>query len=583
MNAKSKQHFAVSFTAIALAAVSLSGCGIQQIRNDQQAMAADAQSKLNSMPKSRPVVQVHEGAWLMGEKVRATKSQPEIYSKQVTFNSTLYSLSDFSNWIVRTVGVRAIVDPSAYAPLPGASTVGATAAARPGVAPQAAAGGRSVDLNSPLPGGSVFGNGVAPFLAAGTSLQGGQGAAAASGAAQPLTLRYTGTLRGLVDRVNAHFAVWDRYEDGTVTLFRTETRNFDLPAISDASTMSGAISTDSSSTGAGAGNISASSSAGGQNGQTGAGSTGGGGQNMSVTATVNPWLSLQDTARSVAGAGAEVIVDKNLGLLTVTGTPQQCDRVEGLVRKLEVMYGKQVGIDVALYSIRLTREHNLGATLNLSLASPNGHTGLTFSGATPPTMQSSASPMKFGATIVGGRLNGTSAAVQALSALGDVSQVVTRGGVTTNGKVLALQSATPRNYVSQTQTTLASNVGSTTSIQTSTLVPGFTANFLPKVINGRISVNFSMTLSQLLELPTFSVGGGSNQTSVQLPTLQLARFEQSVNLKPGESLVLTSSRQQSASVNANGVGSPFNPLLGGGVDAQQSDTILAIVVSARLL
>jgi hypothetical protein len=155
--------------------------------------------------------------------------------------------------------------------------------------------------------------------------------------------------------------------------------------------------------------------------------------------------------------------------------------------------------------------------------------------------------------------------------------------VTQNGKLLALQAAKSQGYVASTSTTLAASVGSSTSIQTGTLVPGFTSSFLPKVVDGRILIDFDMTLSDLLRLDTFVSGTGSSQSSVQLPLEQITRFQQSISLKPGETLVLTGMRQQSASTTNNGIGSPWMPLLGGGVDAQKGDTIISVVISARLL
>jgi len=180
-------------------------------------------------------------------------------------------------------------------------------------------------------------------------------------------------------------------------------------------------------------------------------------------------------------------------------------------------------------------------------------------------------------------LAGTSAAIQALSTLGNVSQLISRSGVTQNGKLLALQSAKQQGYVASTQSTQTASVGSSTSMQTATLTPGFTSSFLPKVIDGRILIDFDMTLSDLQALQTFTSGSGAGQSSVQLPTMQLTRFEQSVSLKPGDTLVLTGMRQQSTSTTNNGVGTPYMSLLGGGVDAQIGDTIIAVVISARLL
>jgi len=196
-----------------------------------------------------------------------------------------------------------------------------------------------------------------------------------------------------------------------------------------------------------------------------------------------------------------------------------------------------------------------------------------------PSITSTSSPMTFGANIVGGTLNGTAVAVQALSSLGNVSQVVSRSGVTLNGQMLALQAARVKNYLASSQTTLASTVGSTTALQPGAVTIGFTGTFLPKVVDGRIMIDLNMTLSDLLGITSATSG----TSTIQLPDVTTTTFEQSVSLKPGQTLVLTGYRQHTASVTNNGIGSPDFAALGGGVDAQKGDTILAVVISARIL
>ncbi|MGX6566073.1 type II secretion system protein GspD [Cupriavidus necator] len=546
------------FTATAVAAATLmSGCGVIETRNVQNAIGAEANAHYADAPRSRPVFRVHEGAWLMGEKVRASKPQPDIYSKHVVFKGSIGSLTEAANWIAQSVGVRATVDASALAVSP--PSVQAAAGTRPGGPIPMGGAPRSVDLSAPL-GGS-----------ASASVNG-----ASLASALPLTLRYEGSFKGFLDAIEAHFGAWSRYNDGTVAFFRTETRTYMLPSLADSSAMNGSITTSDSSSGG----ISGASS----NGSGAGGSSGGrSGQSMTSSVEMKPWETLQQTAKAVAGASAEVVVDKNLGTLTVTGDPVQCDRVEQFVKSLAAMYGKQVAIDVQVYEVRVTREDNYGLNLSLAYQSSSGHTGVSFSSPSTPTISGSASPMNLGATIMSGPLAGSKAVVQALSSLGNVSQVVSRSGVTQNGKVLALQTATLQDYVPQSQTTLAANVGSTSSIQTGTVTYGFTSAFLPKVVDGRILMNFDMTLSDLLPLQRFNAGGDANQTSVQLRTMPTNRFAQSVSLKPGESLVLTGLRNQKAATTNNGIGEPWMAALGGGVGATKGDTVIAIVISARLL
>lgn len=549
----------------------LAGCGLQEVHDAQIALDRDARNQINTVAPTRPVVQVHEGAWLLGEKIRASKPQPEVYDKQVVFKSNdSTTLRDIAAWIADNVGVQAVVDASAES-----TSVSSSANTAPAL---------SVPTRMlPSPAASLPGGPRLPELPSPNGT-GSREAQSAADIARP-ALRYTGTFRGFLDVVDARYAVWSRYRDGTVTFFKTETRSFTLPSIADVASMNGSISTgdSSGSSSQGSQGAGAALSNAAQAGASGGGSSGTGGQTITLGVHVSPWEQMEKTAEAVAGPGAQVVADKNLGVLTVTGTPPQCDRVEAWVKSLDAMFGKQVAIDVHVYQVQLSREENYGLNLTLAYQSASGHTGLKVTGAAPPTVTSSSSPMTFGANILSGTINGTTAAVQALSTLGNVSQLISRSGITQNGKLLALQAAKQQSYVSSTQSTQTASVGSSTTMQTATLVPGFTSSFLPKVINGRILIDFDMTLSDLLSLQTFTSGSGSGQSSVQLPTMQVTRFEQSVSLKPGETLVLTGMRQQQTSSTNNGVGSPYIPILGGGVDAQKADSIIAVVISARLL
>lgn len=551
-------------------AMNLAGCAVSTIHQQQRDIGKAAGSAADTQAPAGPVFQVHDGSWLLGEKIQPSRPQPEIYKRIVDFNSGSSSptLTDIVSYLADVVHIRAEIDSSA-------TGTGAAAKAGVPVAPMALTLGQR-------PAGRM------PELPAGLATSFNGGGALADSSVPTGPIRYHGPLRGFLDAVDGRFAVWSHDVDGTVSFYRTETRTFTIGSLPDQSSMSGSISTGDQSSGSGSGSSGSSGSitpAASPGGIGGGGSSSGGssGQQMSLAVGVSPWASLKDTAQSVAGPGAQVTVDPNLGTLTVTGSPPQCDRVEELTNNLDAMFGKQVAIDVHVYEVRTTGEENYGINLALALTTKSGHTSAKSSTVSIPTVSSAATPMTFGATILQGPFAGTGATVQALSTMGDVSEVVSRSGITQNGKVLALQSAQSVGYVSSSTSTQTASVGSSTAISTSTLVPGFTSSFLPKVVNGRILMAFDMTLSDLLSLQTFTSGTGTGQSSVELPTMQLARFEQSVTLKPGETLVLTGMRQQSASSTNNGVGVPQNFLLGGGLDASHQQTILAVVITARIL
>lgn len=573
--------------AALVAACLLAGCAVQATRRDEAGIDAGARSAAAATPASRSVVMVHEGSWLMGEKVAANEPQPAIFDAHLIFNDSVPSLENVADWIAETVGVRVVIDASAQSqslsrsalrPGSGGQHVEATTLVGPQAGQRPGAGaGLSTSLPS-LPEGLATRLDTLPMP--GATME-----------AVSRPLRFEGTLRGFLDVVDTRFDVWSHYRDGVLTFFRTETRTFTVPSLPDVSSMSGSISTGDSDSGQGSAGASGAQSSAGAGaggtftlgGGTDSSSSGSGGQTIRLSVQASPWATLEKTALAIAGPGTQVVADSNLDVLSVTGTPPQCDRIAAWIRGLNAIFNRQIAIDVHVYQVQLSQEDNYGVNLGLAYQSAGGHTGVTVTGASIPLVSSNASPMTLGASILGGRLGGTQVALQALSTLGNVSQLVARSGVTQNGKLLALQAAKQQGYVASTQTTLATSVGSSTSMQTATLVPGFTSSFLPRLVGDRILIAFDMTLSDLLSLQTFTSGTGTGASSVQLPTMQITRFEQSVSLRPGETLVLTGMRQQSDSVTNNGIGTPSMALLGGGVDAQKGDTVIAVVISARLL
>jgi hypothetical protein len=220
-----------TLSGVTLAMV-LSGCAIPHVQDQKEAISGAAKDALKNAPQSRPVARVHSGAWLMGEKVPATRAQPDIYDKHVAFNSSKpMSLKDIATWLATEVGVPVDVEASAYVPLPAQSSATTGTTNNP-TNPMPAGG-----LVGPLPAGPGPFQGASPLNGLSTSLPGGNSSTAASASQSTAVLKYSGKLRGFLDVVNASYHVWSRYRDGRVAFFRTETRTFAMPSLPDSSTM----------------------------------------------------------------------------------------------------------------------------------------------------------------------------------------------------------------------------------------------------------------------------------------------------------------------------------------------------------
>lgn len=533
-------------------ALTLTACAIRDIRTEQQAATDQARAQIAQAPTSRPVVKMHKRAWLMGEQIVAGKPQPAIYDKAVSYTYPVGSLAEVAHWITRTTGVPTELDPSVSSP---AQTTSAFPTSNGGAMP------------SPLPPGM-------PGVPAGQPIMPAVAGSGNVDSARVLT--YKGTFKGFLDQQQARFGVWHRYRDGVITFFKRETRVFSLPALSETSGMESSITTSSNSSNGANG-----SSGGGNSG----GTSGGNSQLSTLKVTIAPWKQLQATASAIAGNGATVTADPDLGVLVVTGTPAQCDAVDGWMKSLTAMYSKTIAVDIHLYSVQTDHDENYGLDLALGYKSATGHTSVGITGAAVPAISGGGSGMSFGASILSGPFSGTKGAIKALSSLGNVTTLLSNAGVTQNGKKVTLQDGEQIPYLPQTQSTLAANVGSSSSATGQFQPVGFTGQFLPKLVNGTIVMDFSLTLSRLIEMVSLPPGCSSNSTQscLTMPHLKNYDLQQIVPLKSGESLVLVGMQRADNSTQDKGVGSPFNPILGGGVDARQQRTLLAIVITARLL
>lgn len=555
--------------AAAFGTVAISGCAaVQQTRAQQGDIAAQAVRQFEAAPTAGPVVQIDKGAWLLGQEVAPTAPKPALLNVPVVYASTdSPTLAALVQWIESNAGIDVVLDPSALSQAHTGTSGNATS-----ITPVTASGLASPTVIPPVPAAFTLNNAALPSPALTDVPQSSTSMSAEQTALGPL--RYSGPLSGFLDLIATRYGDFWHFKDGRVMIFKTETVSFELPELPPAFNINGSISSSGSSS------ASATTGALGNTTAVPTSSSSQGSQvSMTAGGTVDYWAGLQKIAQAVAGAGATVIVDRNFGLLTATGTPSQLHRVREWVKSLVTQMSKQVVVDVRLYNVAITREDTYGLNLALAYKSANGHTGIAISGASAPTISSTSTPVGFTASILGGTLSGTSVAVQALSTLGQVSQVTEVSGISRNGKYAGLQNASIHDYVSETQTTIQANAGAQTTMQKNTAVGGITGTFMPRVVGDQILIDFNLQLTDLLPFGSWSSNGSSVQLKNELQTTLL----NSVALKSGQSLVMVGNRTRTAGVTNNGVGDPSMALLGGGVDAQRGDTILAVVITARLL
>jgi len=343
------------------------------------------------------------------------------------------------------------------------------------------------------------------------------------------SIEWNGSLSGLMDHITSKIDRSWSYKDGVISVFRTQTRTFNVYLPSGKKNLSSSISL--SGSGSSTGNVSVSSSS-----------------------TVDPYGSLLQSITAIVSEGSEgtsssinnVVTNEALGLVTVTATPPQLDRIATIINSINDRFAQNVLIGVKIYNLTLNNEFNAGASLDLAYAGVtkklsadlNPAALITPDTGTPGQLILSKDPSaKFG---------GSTAILQALETLGKVSFVTSGQVIAANGQPSPLQVANEFTFLASSTTTQTANVGATTTLTPGTKTVGFTANFLPLILgDNRILLQYQINLSSLLSLNSITSG----DSSIQIPNISTQSLQQQAFLKDGQSIVLFGFEQERSANN----------------------------------
>ncbi len=401
-------------------------------------------------------------------------------------------------------------------------------------------------------------------------------------------VNYTGKLSGFLDYLANRFGVWWRYKNGIVSFFNTETRIFNIYALPTETTISTSIS------------------------GTAVGTSGGGAPSSQLSSQANLalWDSIEEGVTQIVGeSNGSLSFSRVAGTVTVTASPFIVRKVGNYVDTWNQKLSRQVAISIKLLQVTIDNEDNYG--LNLNAVFNSSDIAATFTG--PYSLVSGgtagATTGLLSMTLIkpDSKWNGSEAFIQAFSTLGKASLVTSASVTTLNNKAAPIQITTEENYVRETRVTKSNDSDDNTTdvdMDTDTLTYGFMMEVLPRILDhGRLILMFSMNLSDLLALETFSSdgssGGGSSNdedddennnndgerdtTVVQLPKIQTRGFLQEIAMRSGSTLVLTGFERVQNMTNTAGIGKAKMGLLGGQSYSKNTRDVLVILLTPEVL
>ncbi|HFN3446053.1 TPA: PilN family type IVB pilus formation outer membrane protein [Escherichia coli] len=372
-------------------------------------------------------------------------------------------------------------------------------------------------------------------------------------------------LTSLLNAVSSRLGISWRYDGSHITFYYLETRTFpitymDSQVAYNATVVSGTMSSNGSSGGDASDAISGDAS-------------------NTQTTTVDMKSALyQDVKNAVTsmltpGVGRMFM---STGFITVTDNPQVLETVRAFIEKRNEEMKRQVVLNVEILSIRKTRNEQAGIdwnavfsdrTLGLSL-------GSTFTGAASDAITG-------GVSIVDGKLTGSKAFLKALSSQGDVSVVTQNSAVTKNLTPVPMQIANQQSYIESVTTDTTANVGSSTSLNAATITTGFNMTLLPFILpdSQTLQLLYSMSLSDKPVIENYESGG----SKAQLPNVDLKTINQTVDLKSGQTVIISGFQQSGRRSGKQGVGTPGFFGLGGGINSENDDTILVVLITPNII
>ncbi|EQB99789.1 PilN family type IVB pilus formation outer membrane protein [Photorhabdus temperata] len=511
-------------------AAGLSGCAaINKVDQQADTEMANATETIEGLRNSAAAtaVHVHEHGYWVSTKEIPSKKESETVSCNLTLQEAEpMTLNEFAGKVKRICGVPVVI----------------SADARLVAYPSSSSGEKGSER-----GVVVVNSGTQP-VSEGSEPE-----------ALKINVNWHGSLAGLLDSVILSSGLHWKVHNGVVSIFKTETRVFQIYALPGTDALSSSVTATTSATfGGGAGGTDSGNS----------GST----QTLATSLTRSVMDEIQKTVSGMLTPDeGNLTLSMATASLAVTDSPEILDRVKDYIDQQNKLLTTQVVLNVKILNLTFDRDDQYG--VDWSLAYKSAHIGLVDKNSSAIDEGS----INANIHILKGPFSDSTLLIKALSAQGKVS-IVTQPSVTTlNLQAVPMQVATQTGYVSSISSTLTPQIGTSVGIEPATVTTGFNMLMLPYAMaDKQILLQYNISLSDLKKLAKF---GKEETGQVQLPTIDLRAFSQKVRLHSGETLVLSGFEQQSDTSERSGLGSPDNQFLGGSREGKRNHNVIVVMIT----
>ncbi len=325
---------------------------------------------------------------------------------------------------------------------------------------------------------------------------------------------------------------------------------------------------------------------------------------ISTSESFNFWKDISKEILSIANSGSEKyvvkdpVVNQNAGLITVTATKQQLNRIEKYLNDVKKRLDKEVLIDVSIISVILDKTHSSGVDWTqfaLGINNPTGSTMPVLSGA-----QNGLNTAQF--TSSGDRLfhlgwnnafNFTNTISFTMNGLMNFLKTQGRSRVVSNPKVLTLNNQQALitigdniNYrIPETSPANTGGTITTTSYTNESIFVGILLNIMPQISdNNEIMLRINPSISSFKYAED---NVKQTQPREIAPDTTEKKLSTVVRVKNGDTIILGGLIGKSKNISKNGIpGLKELPILGNlfkSETATNSVSELIFVITPRIV
>ena len=373
-----------------------------------------------------------------------------------------------------------------------------------------------------------------------------------------LNISYEGTLRGLLDHVSVASGYGWEFDAKakTVVFTRLTVKTFTLLSAPGKQEFQGQItnkSKETSNTSIGGGGVNQTVSTADTSSQTM--------QSNKTQYSYDVWVDTEKAVKALLSPEGSVVGNQATGTLTVRDRFENVRQISSYIADINQRLSRQVALTVNVWALEISDDAEAGIDLQAIFA--NDDVSIVAG-----SLSSLGGPSTASATIVSGKLKGSTGVLRALKEWGNATQVTSGGGLVLSNQPVPIQSIKRIAYLAGSSST-QSEYGQTSEITPGEVTTGFAMTIIPHILDRRrVLLQYSINLSSLDELTEFS----TQDLTVQLPKTSTRAFSQRSQMQMGQTLVLAGFQDQTQQLSS-ALG-----LLNFGRGRQYTKTLLVITI-----